>query len=88
MNLVACSYFTLELVVSRSQPVEQDTAGETFHALTVIEGAAAIVPLTKRAKGHPLVLNQYDSAVVPAACGAYEIRPLRDCRILKASVSS
>lgn len=87
-TLVACPYFVLELIAGRSHPVEQDTAGQTFHALTVIEGAAAIIPLADGDGGHPLVLKQYDSAVVPAACGAYEIKPLDDCRILKASISS
>ncbi len=86
--VAACPYFTLELIAGQSQPAVQDTAGQTFHALTVIEGAAAIVPLAGDAEGGPLVLNRYESAVVPAACGAYEIRPLSAYRILKASIDS
>ncbi len=81
VELVACPYFTLELIVGQGQPVPMDTAGQTFHALTVIEGAAEIVSLAGR-----LVLNRYDSAVVPAACGGYEIKPLGGCRVLNASI--
>jgi mannose-6-phosphate isomerase len=79
--LAACSYFTLELFVGRETPITGDTAGQTFHALTVIEGAAEVV-----AQDGALRLNRFDSAVVPAACGAYEIRQFGGCRILKASV--
>lgn len=80
-TLVACSHFTLELVAIRTQPIPLDTARLTFHALTVIEGAAEVV-----AGGATAVLNRYDSFVIPAACGQYELRPLGSCRALKASV--
>jgi mannose-6-phosphate isomerase len=79
-ELVACPYFTLDLIVGREQAIAGDTAGQTFHALTVIEGAAEVV-----ARDGALRLNRFDSAVIPAACGAYEIRPLDGCRVLKAS---
>ncbi len=80
-ELAACPYFTLELIVGGERPIAGDTAGQTFHALTVIEGAAEVV-----ARGGALRLNRFDSAVIPAACGAYEIRPVDGCRVLKASV--
>ena len=80
-ELVACPYFTLELIVGQGQPVAMETGGQTFHALTVIEGAAEIV-----SPGGTLVLKRLDSAVVPAACDAYEIRPLDGCRLLNASI--
>ena len=79
-ELAACPYFTLELIVGGEEPIAGDTAGRTFHALTVIEGAAEVV-----ARDGALRLNRFDSAVIPAACGAYEIRPLDGCRVLKAS---
>ena len=60
------------------EPIAGDTAGRTFHALTVIDGAAEVV-----ARDGALRLNRFDSAVIPAACGAYEIRPLDGCRVLK-----
>ena len=76
--LAVCPYFTLELIVGRTRPVALDTAGQTFHTLTVIEGAAEVV--TGRAR---LALNRFDSAVVPAAGGKYEIRPLGECKVLR-----
>jgi mannose-6-phosphate isomerase len=79
-ELVVCPYFTLELILGQQEPVRMDTAGRTFHALTVIEGAAQVV-----ARGGALRLDRFDSAIIPAACGAYEIRPLDSCRMLKAS---
>jgi mannose-6-phosphate isomerase len=78
--LAACPYFTLELMMGGARPIAGDTAGQTFHALTVIEGAAEVV-----AQGGTLRPNRFDSAVIPAACGAYEIRPLDGCRVLRAS---
>jgi mannose-6-phosphate isomerase len=80
-ELAACPYFTLELIVGREHPVAGDTAGQSFHALTVIEGAAEVV-----ARDGALRLNRFDSVVIPAACGAYDIRPLNGCRVLRASV--
>jgi mannose-6-phosphate isomerase len=81
-ELVACPYFTLDLIVGREQAIAGDTAGQTFHALTVIEGAAEVV-----ARDGALRLDRFDSAVIPAACGAYEIRSLEGCRVLRASAA-
>ena len=81
VELVACPYFRLELIAAQGQPIAMATAGRTFHALTVIEGAAEI-----RSPAGRLVLNRFDSAVVPAACSRYEIRPLDGCRVLNASI--
>jgi mannose-6-phosphate isomerase len=80
-ELVACSYFSLDLIVGKEQPIAGHTDGQTFHALTVIEGAAEVV-----ARDGALRLNRFDSAVIPASCGAYEIRSLDGCRVLRASV--
>ena len=63
--LAACPFFTLELLTGR-WPIGLDTAGQTFHALTVIEGTAEVIA---GGLGASLVLKQYESAVVPAACG-------------------
>jgi len=80
-QLVACPYFTLELIVSQGAPVAMETGGETFHALTVIEGEAEIV-----SSAGTLVLKRFASAVIPAACGAYEIRSAGGYRLLNASI--
>jgi mannose-6-phosphate isomerase len=79
--LAACPYFTLELIASITQPVVLDTGGQTFHTLTVIEGAAEI-----EATGELLRLERFESAVVPAACGRYQLRPAGGCKVLRASV--
>ena len=79
--LVACPYFTLELIAGRARPLLLDTAGQTFHALTVVAGAAELI-----AGDEVALLDRFDSAVVPAACGRYELRPLGACRVLKASI--
>jgi mannose-6-phosphate isomerase len=79
-ELAGCPYFPLELILGGERSIAGDTASQTFHALTVIEGAAEVV-----AREGALRLNRFDSAVIPAACGAYEIRPLGGCRVLEAS---
>lgn len=79
-TLVRCPYFTLELAVSQTRSLALDTGGEAFHALTVIEGCAEVV-----AGEDTVTLRQYETAVVPAACGAYELRPVGGFRLLKTS---
>jgi len=79
-ELAACPFFTLELIVGGKESIAGDTADRTFHALTVIDGAAEVV-----ARDGALRLNRFDSAMIPAACGAYKIKPLDGCRLLKAS---
>jgi mannose-6-phosphate isomerase len=80
-ELVACPYFTLELIVGGAEPTAMDTGGRTFHALTVIEGAVEIV-----SAAGVLTLGCFNAAVIPAAYGEYEIRPLGGCRVLNASI--
>ena len=80
-GLVACPYFTLEQVVGADEPIDLDTAGQSFHALTVVEGAATIV-----GTGWQHTLGRFGSVVVPAAVGVYQVRPQGACRLLKASV--
>jgi mannose-6-phosphate isomerase len=80
-QLVCCDYFTLELIGSETQPVELDTGGETFHALTVTEGEMQV-----EGEGWSEKLGQYESVVVPASVGAYTLRPLGRSQALKSSV--
>lgn len=80
-ELVACPYFMLEQVVGADAPIDLDTAGQSFHALTVIEGAATIA-----GGGWEYTLGRFESVVVPAAVGAYQVQPQGACRLLKASV--
>jgi len=76
-RLVSCDYFDLGLVESKGAALEMDTHGETFHAVTVIEGECRI-----EGAGEPHILAPYDTAVVPAACGRYTIVPVGGVRAL------
>ena len=67
-RILGCAYFQLDLVDSDGVTIERDTVGHSFDAITVIQGAAALV--TERDR---LELGLYDSAVVPAATGAYRL---------------
>lgn len=79
--VITCPYFTLEVLAAHSREIQLDTQGQTFHALTVIEGAARLV-----IGGQTLTLNRYESAVVPADAGAYTVQPEGNYRMLKSSV--
>ncbi len=79
--LAQCEYFTLEMLSAVSQVIELDTNGESFHALTVIEGRARL-----EGEGVSVELDRFETAVVPAEVRRYRIQPLTDCRVLKSSV--
>ncbi len=92
-RLATCAYFTLELIASQGKPVTLHTAGRTFHALTVIEGAAEFVPLTAGPQEEtgtptsaPLVLKRFDSVIIPADCGPYQLNPLGGYRVMLSSI--
>jgi mannose-6-phosphate isomerase len=79
-TLIACPYFTLALFSAKG-PLALDTHGLTFHALTVIEGQVEV------ACGDECVpLRRFETVVVPAATGAYQLRPVGAGRVLRASV--
>ncbi|MDQ5825436.1 MAG: class I mannose-6-phosphate isomerase [Chloroflexota bacterium] len=80
-RLVCCDYFTLELLSAERQKIELDTGGETFHALTVIEGEMQV-----EGDGWREELGKYDSVVVPASAGKYTVKPLGKFQALKSSV--
>lgn len=79
--LCQCRYFTLELVSSTAGNVELDTRGNSFHALMVIDGSCDIV-----AGATATTVNTFESVVIPAACGSYQLRPNGNFSVLKASV--
>jgi mannose-6-phosphate isomerase len=80
-RLVSCPYFTMELLTGETNSLSLDTSGKTFHALTVLEGQAQV-----EGYGWTLALSRFESALIPAACGAYHLQPLGPFRALKASV--
>lgn len=81
-TLIDCDYFTLDLLTAEMNSVALATRGESFHALTVIDGQAVI----EIEAGH-VVISRLDTALIPAACEAYRIRPQGRTQILKAAVA-
>ncbi len=79
--LCACPYFRLETLYAEKQPVALDTRGESFHAITVLEGAAHIAT-----PGGEVTLNRFETAVIPAACGSYRVEPVTAFRALRTGV--
>jgi mannose-6-phosphate isomerase len=79
--LVESEYFTLELLSARSNTIELDTAGESFHAITIIEGRALL-----KADDDRVELDKFQTVVVPAQARRYQFQPLGECRALKAGV--
>ncbi|MBI5296447.1 MAG: class I mannose-6-phosphate isomerase [Chloroflexi bacterium] len=79
--LAQCDYFTLDMLCAASRAIELDTRGESFHAITLIEGRAALVAGDERVE-----LEKFQTAVVPASLGAYRFEPQMSCRALKSSV--
>ena len=80
-ELVQCDYFTLEILSASTKNIELDTKGETFQAITVIEGEAVL-----QAGDEQVTLEKFQTAVIPAKVGQYEFRPLMNCRALNSSV--
>lgn len=81
LTLTHCEYFNLDAIRLEEKTVSLDTKGESFHGLTVIEGQVQV-----SAQGEAFVLNKFDTLLIPACCGTYQVRPLQKSRVLKGSV--
>jgi mannose-6-phosphate isomerase len=79
--LCTSDYFTLSMLYATTQPIRLDTGSETFHALTVIEGKARLA-----AGCESIQLARFDSVLIPASTGAYELEPNHAFKVLKSSV--
>lgn len=80
--LCQSEYFNLEILNAQKKTLELDTRGETFHALTIIEGAARF-----SSGDEQLPLNRFETLLVPAATGAYRLEPEKGgFRALKSSL--
>ena len=80
-TLVQCAYFRLEMLSAVSKQIDLDTKGESFHAITVIDGKARL-----QVGNDQVELEKFQTAVVPAKVGRYHFLPLTNCRALKCSV--
>jgi mannose-6-phosphate isomerase len=81
-ELCRSDYFSLTALQSRKLSITQDTQGQSFHGLTVIDGKAKLT-----AGDAWYNLNRFESIIIPAATGEYRLAPEEEgFRILKASV--
>jgi mannose-6-phosphate isomerase len=80
-RLIQCEYFALEILCAATKSIHLDTKGESFHAITLIDGQARI-----QAGSEHLHLETFQTAVVPANTGSYLFEPLSSCRALKCSL--
>ncbi len=80
-TLCQSPYFRLELLAPSADPLALDTAGQTFHALTVVEGEAQVT-----AADHRLTLRPFDTVLMPASTGEYTLTSVDRATVLKASV--
>jgi mannose-6-phosphate isomerase len=68
-SAIDCPLFDVDLVrVSRSTPWASDTAGRSFHVITVTEGAAEVASGDERIR-----LGKFQTALVAGSAGAYEV---------------
>ncbi len=79
--LTQCDYFSLKLMEAKQNTIQLDTEGQTFHAVTIIDGSARV----KTASGS-VDLQRFETVLIPAECGAYELQPLGSFRALCSSV--
>jgi mannose-6-phosphate isomerase len=80
-TLTQCEYFKLETILLEKQTAALDTLGESFHALTMLDGQSQVW-----AGSESFILNKFETLLIPAICGAYQIIPIKKSRLLKASV--
>lgn len=80
-TLTQCEYFKLETISIEKKTIALDTMAESFHGLTVIEGQIQV-----SAEDEAFVLDRFETLLIPAICGAYQIKPLMKSRVLKAGV--
>jgi len=81
-TLVSCPYFTLDRLRGTAGPIDADTAGLSFHALTTIAGTAEI-----SGEGWAYALGRFETVVVPASCGAYRVTVSAGGELLRSSVA-
>jgi mannose-6-phosphate isomerase len=82
-TLTQCEYFKLETISIEKKTIGLDTMAESFHGLTVIEGQ---IQVSAGGEREAFILNKFETLLIPAICGAYQIKPLMKSRVLKASV--
>jgi mannose-6-phosphate isomerase len=78
-RLLECQYFSLESGSATKKPIQLNTRGDSFDALTLLSGVARLI-----GDGWAMELKGFQSVVIPAVVGAYQIEPIKDpIRILR-----
>jgi mannose-6-phosphate isomerase len=80
-NLLSCDYFSLDLIAGQSGFLAVDNGGKTFSALTVLEGQVVV-----QGEDWDLVLNKFETCLVPANANRYSIKLSKPVRALLAYV--
>lgn len=66
-RLITSQYFALELWACRTKPVAVDLQGESFSAITALEGRLHVC-----GQGWSQYLDRFDTLLVPASCNRYQ----------------
>lgn len=79
--LAQSEYFRLTRVTLGSQPLDADTRGRTFHALTALDATVTI-----SGADWQIDLEKWQSLLIPAALGAYQLQAADSAHLLCASL--
>lgn len=82
-HLLATHYFSLDLLPLEGTSLTLDTRGQSFEAITLIQGQAQIAT-----PDHSVYLNRFESVIVPAATGQYTLNVSSAAQLLRAWVPS
>ena len=82
-TLIACPYFTLDILAAQADPLTLNTHGESFQAITIIEGRGAIECEDERVE-----LKRLETVLIAANAGVYRLDPIGPVRALRAGVDS
>jgi mannose-6-phosphate isomerase len=80
-SLVSSMYFKLDLIAGTSGKLALDTLGESFSALTNLDHAVLVTGIDWQ-----IDIEQYQSLVIPASCGEFQIELSGNSRVLHAYV--
>lgn len=79
-NIVTSEYFSLDLLSGISKTMDFDTCGEAFSVLTVLDGKSFV-----RGDGWKFELAGFETLLIPAICGKYQVELFGDTKALSAS---
>ncbi len=80
-SVLACPHFALDVLRLGGEAFDGGTRGETFHLLTLTEGAAEL-----SCGGEAVRLGKYETALVAGGAGAYSLRADAGAKLLRAAV--